>query len=124
MAQFQDPVTTAADISVTVNTPPMLLANLAGFSYQAVLTGAPVGTLKLQMSNDRGNTTNNGQAASGSTTNAGVTNWTDITGSSFAVAAAGNWGWDYTLPGFRWVRLVYTATSGTGSMSVTFQAKG
>lgn len=119
MQQFQDLILNSGDASITQNTQAVYIANIAGFSYQAVLTGAPVGTLKLQMSNDAGTIT-----SAAAHTGTGVTNWTDITGSSFAVAAAGNWGWDYTLPAFRWVRLVYTPTSGTGTISVTVSAKG
>lgn len=123
MAQFQKQLLNAVDITTGptgTTTAAMFLVNLpAAFSFQTVLTGAPVGTLKLQMSNDVGTIT-----SAADHTGLGVVNWTDITGSSFAVAAAGNWGWDYTVPGFRWVRLVYTPTSGTGTISVTFQAKG
>ena len=119
MNNFQIQLQNGLDASITETTAAMFLANLMGFSFQTVLTGSPVGTLKLQMSNDVGTIT-----SAADHTGTGVTNWTDITGSSFSVAAAGNWGWDYTLPGFRWVRMVYTPASGTGTISTTFQAKG
>lgn len=120
MAQFQKQLMNALDASVEQDSQAMFLVNLpAAFSFQAVLTGAPAGTLKLQMSNDVGTIT-----SAADHTGLGITNWTDVTGSSFTVAAAGNWGWDYTVPGFRWVRLVWIPTSGTGAISVTFQAKG
>lgn len=70
------------------------------FAIQAVYTGSPVGTLKLQSSNDG-------------------TNWDDIAGSTVAVSAAGSQTWNYTGAGFGKVRLVYTATSGTGSLTAT-----
>lgn len=118
MNNFQTQLLKSADASVTQTTAPIFLANLAGFSFQAVFTGAPVGSVYLQMSNDAGTVT-----SAAAHTGTGVTNWTVITGSTFAVSGSGNFGWDYTLAGFRWVQLVYAPTSGTGTVSVTFQGK-
>ncbi len=73
-------------------------------SVQAVFTGAPVGTLKLQVSNN------------------GVT-WTDLTGSSTAISAAGNLVYDLWAPSYPMIRLVYTKTSGTGALNATVSLK-
>jgi hypothetical protein len=45
-----------------------------------------------------------------------VVNWTDITDSPQGIAAAGNHVWQFENAGFNWVRVVYTAVSGTGSL--------
>lgn len=80
------------------------------FSLMLVWTGTPTGSFKLQCSNDM-------QAP---------TNWEDVTGSSFAVAgAAGQLVFNYDTAPFKWVRLVYTSTSGTGTITVAqYHAKG
>jgi hypothetical protein len=83
---------------------------LVAISGVAVLTGAPVGALTIQASNDflQGN-----QLA---------TNWATIPNTSVAVSAAGT----YLLPKidvcYTRVRIVWTPTSGTGF--VTAQIKG
>lgn len=74
------------------------------FAIQAVWTGSPVGNLKVQFSNDL---TDNPTK---------VTNWT--TASTQAISAAG----DYTADiqsGAKWVRLLYSRTSGTGTITST-----
>lgn len=87
------------------------------FSIQATITGSPVGVLSLQGSNDFGreNAPFNPSV---------VANWTEITGSSAAVSGAGSVMWNYQNCGFKWVRLVYVATSGTGSIVARFNSKG
>lgn len=99
------------DMSTTINGPAMGLEQSLHFSFMVKWTGTPTGTFKLQASND---------------IDATVTDWEDIPGSSVAVAgAAGQQVWNYTNAPFRFVRLVYTATSGSGTLSkALFSAKG
>lgn len=94
------------------------LQQMFGFSIQAVMTDAPVGTLKLQVSNDIV------QPSLGTDPAANVTNWIDYTGSSQSISAAGNFLWDVADANYRWVRAVYTKTSGTGALTFTFFGKG
>lgn len=75
------------------------------YSIQAVYTGSPVGTLSLASSND------------------GVT-WDTITGTSTAVSAAGSTMFNVTITGYKWVRLEYVATSGTGTLNAFYVGKG
>lgn len=94
--------------TTTVSSAALLVERTDTFSIQAVWTGTPTGAFKLQGSNDVG-TTDDG---------AGVTNWTDIAGSSSSVSgAAGNQLWTVGLCGYRWVQLVYTNASGTGTVA-------
>jgi hypothetical protein len=70
-------------------------------SVQAVWTGTPTGTLKLQLSDDPT-----------------ATAWTDFSGSATAVSGAADsfeWSFDNAVS---FVRVVYTATSGAGTLDV------
>lgn len=87
---------------------------LAIGSIQAVFDGAPNGILKLQISNDFA-PTNPTQT---------ITNWSDYTGSQVAVTGSGNWAWNIEPLGFRWLRLAYVPTSGTGTLNAIAVAKG
>lgn len=84
---------------------------------QATWTGSPVGNFTLETSADQGN-----QNVYPPT---GITNWSTYTGSSQAAGGAGgSFSWRIIQSPSRWVRLVFTFTSGTGSVSARFQAKG
>jgi len=79
-------------------TPGFCLDRCIGYAIQAVWTGAsaPVGTLRLQGSNDN------------------VT-FTNLTGSDQAVSAAGDFIWKDSTPYYKFVRLAWVRTSGGGS---------
>jgi hypothetical protein len=94
------------------NMTPIWLGHICNFSIQLVFTGAPVGTFKLQCSNDPG--TAQGPGIPQAT---GVVNWTDIADSGAPITAAGDLVYQYENAGFPWVRVVYTATSGSGSLT-------
>lgn len=118
-----DPVVilSAGDMSTaSLNSVGIDLNQTVLYSIQAVFTGAPVGTLKLQISNDFVAT----PTAGGANLASAVTHWTDYTGSSYSVSAAGDFAWNVFDVGYRWVRMVYTKTSGTGSLTATFCGKG
>lgn len=92
--------------------------------------GAPVnsgaGTLKLQISNDNPVPTLSGPP-NGADPAAKVVYWTDYSGSSQSVVAAtgtSSFLWNVIYPGYRWVRAVYTATSGSGIMTINYMGKG
>lgn len=108
----------SGDMSGSVTSIGIDLQQLLSYSIQAVFTDAPVGTFKLQWSNDEV------QVSSGSNPAANVVNWTDYTGTSQAVSAAGNYGWIGAWAGFRWIRLVYTRSSGSGTLNAVFCGKG
>lgn len=79
-------------------TPGFCLDRALGYAIQAVWTGstAPVGTLRLQGSNDN------------------IT-FTNLTGSDQAVNGAGDFIWKDSTPYYKFVRLQYARTSGGGS---------
>lgn len=100
------------DLSISEVTRPLWLGHICNYAIQLVFTGSPVGTFNLQCSNDPG-LPDGGLTPQAS----GVTNWTDITGSSQGISAAGNIVWNVENAGYTWVRVNYVATSGTGSLS-------
>lgn len=113
-------ILTAGDLSqATVTSNGIDLQQLYVASIQAVYTGSPVGTFVVQVSNDivKIDPSVANQAAN-------VVNWIDYSGSSLAISAAGSNMWNLTDMGYRWVRLKYTKTSGTGAVTAIFTAKG
>lgn len=97
---------------------PQLLDQVFIYCIQIEWTGTPVGTFKLQGSCDKGYLEPSGVVT-------GVTNWTDLTG--FSQAAGGGVGtvqFVESQVGYRWVRIVYTAGSSTGTVNATISIKG
>lgn len=81
------------------------LVDLYRFAIQVVFTGVDVvGTLKLQASLDN------------------VT-WVDVANSAQAVTASANHIWDVQAAGYRWVRVNWDYTSGTGNITATIAIK-
>lgn len=98
------------------------------WSIQAEWTGAPVGTLTIEVSNDivpvAPATPSNGNPV-GPNPAANVVNWSTYTGSAVVVSGtSGNWMYISQLGPYRWVRLSYTATSGTGTLNAVMFGKG
>jgi hypothetical protein len=101
----------STDMSANITSNAIWLGHIANFAIQLTFTGSPTGTFKLQASNDEG--ANDLKLA-----DASITNWTDVDGSDQAITEAGNHMWNVQNCGYRWVRVVYTFTSGTGSITV------
>lgn len=94
------------------------------YSIEAVFTGAPVGSLNLEVSNDIVPVASSNSNPVGADPAANVVNWVTYTGSSTAVSGSGNFLWNVLEAGYRWVRVSYTATSGSGSCSIQMSSKG
>ena len=97
------------------------LNQIYGYCIQAVWTGTPTGTFKLQASADPSDI----QLRNA---NQQPVNWTDVANSSQAVTIAGSYMWNVTEIMYGWVRLVYTDTSSGASTAVltvsTINTKG
>lgn len=80
--------------------------------------GTAVGTVKLQACNDASNTTSGPERPSSA-----LANWYDLT---FTGAVSGDTLVNFSDPDctYRWVRVVYTRTSGTSTFTVRAQQKG
>lgn len=110
--------TTSGDLAeAALYSNPISLRHLSAFSVQLVATGSPTGSFKLQMSNDNPDHTGNKYPTS-------TMNWTDLDGSSISITTSGNVGWNATGAGYLWLRVVWTKTSGTGSITGRFNGKG
>ena len=101
------------DLSGSFSSNAILIAHASYYAIQLLFTGTPQGTFKLQASNDIG------QAQRGTEVDRGnlITNWTDITGSPQAITEAGNHMWAVECAPYRWVRVVWTPTGGSGSLT-------
>lgn len=96
----------AVSMAASINSTGLDLQGRTSYSIHSVFTGSPVGTIKVQISNDLVS-----EASS-------VSTWTDYTGSSTAISAAGDLFYKIQRNGERWARLVYTFSSGSGSLTV------
>lgn len=111
------PIIVAHSLAATFKSAAIYLEQDMVVSIQAIWSGAPVGNFSLQTS------CNPAQPLEGA--NIPESDWTDYTGSSTAAGgAAGNVTWRVATLGDRWMRVVYTFTSGTGSVDARFNAKG
>jgi hypothetical protein len=108
-----------SDASVNQTSLPAVTDHSWGYAVQVIVTGTAAGTVKLQGSCDPGPNANF-QAANDTT----VINWTDIANSSQPVTGAGTVTYDVVKTAYPWVRVVYTASSGTGTIAAHFNAKG
>lgn len=105
-------IKTNESLGASFSTDAILLDQIYGFNFQAILTGSPNGTFKLQASNDDVKEPTM------------VSNWVDIADSSQAVTTSGSIMWDYNGAFFKWVRVVFTFSSGSGAATIIFSAKG
>ena len=107
-----------------ITSSPTIILDMYAGSYALSWTGSsPVGTVSIQGSNDYS------QNAEGNVMNAGTWNVLTVNYNGSAVTTipitgnTGNGIIDITATGIYAVRLIYTAGSGTGSLTVTMIAK-
>lgn len=107
--------------TTTIVSNPIPLDQIYGFAIQAIWTGSPTGAIKLQASCDSpGRET--AQSNGGPDT---VTNWTDVTNSSYSISgSAGNYMWNFNGSFYRYIRVSYTNSSGTGTLTAQITPKG
>jgi hypothetical protein len=106
-------------MNTNITSAPYNVQQIYGVAIQAVFTGTPTGTFKLQASADPATSYNPagaGQAGMAGSNN--PTNWSDIEDSSYTVSAAGNYVWNVFDIMYTYIRLVYTDTSGGTSTAV------
>ena len=108
-------------LAASFNSDPFRVSSMIAAAVQAVVSGSAAldGTLKLQASCDVGSYGLDGLIAASS-----IPNWTDITGTSQAITADGANMWNVDAIGFRWLRVAYTKTAGTGTLAISASAKG
>lgn len=89
-------------MSSSFNSSALRLLLAASSNIQLAFSGSPVGTFKLQSSADV------------TEVESELVNWDDIPDSSQAISAAGTHTWNINAR-YKWIRVVYTRSSGTGS---------
>jgi len=102
---------------------PLWVGNTVNYAIQAVYTGTPNGTFRLQGCNDEGQIS----AMALSVVDDGLVNWSNIDESAIVVIAAGNLLYNAQDVGYRWVRLAWTDTSSSNPSTLTvcrFNGKG
>ena len=115
MPTTQELILNAGNMTLTLHSLVIDLGATNTGSIQAVFAGAPVGSLFLEISNDI--------ISPGSDPNSAVSNWTTYAGSAYSVAAAGNYMFNISNMGYKWLRMTYAPSSGTGSLSATSAVK-
>jgi hypothetical protein len=104
-----DPVSLSSDWT----SEPVYIYQIVALAIQLVFTGSPVGNFTLQCSNDE------------YSSNLAPQNWTTLDGSAQSITEAGNHTWNIQDAGYRWIRVVYTRTSGSGNLTVArYNGKG
>ena len=98
----------SSSMTASITSEPFSVLTSAFCAVQAVYTGSPVGSLKLQASNSGLNSAT----------------WVDIPGATDAVTAAGSTIFNLAPIGYGYLRLVYTFTSGSGTLEVLGVGKG
>ncbi len=96
----------------TANGDAIPVPNAFAMSFQYTATGTLAGTLKVQFSNDTYQP--NSKIA--------PTNWTDIPSATSSVVAATGSGLAKIDLCYNWIRIVMTASGGTGTVSVRIKA--
>lgn len=119
MRTLNEVLLNAGDASGDLESSVLDLEQIMGFAITAVITGTAAGTIKLQGSTDPGK-----PGPAQGTLGIDVVNWTDIAGSSQAVSGAGTVTWNFSGAFYKWAKVVYTSTSGTGSITCIANAKG
>lgn len=119
------PVFTNQTMTGTINSIGCEINQEFSWSIQAEWTGAPVGAFTIQVSNDNAPLAASTSNPVGPDPAANVVNWSTYTGSAVVTTGApGNWTWIAQLAPYKWVRLSYTATSGTGTVNANLFGKG
>lgn len=96
------------DMAASFNSSSIDLLYYREYSATFVFTGSPVGTLKIQGSNDTSD----------------PSSWVDIENSSSSIAAAGSILYEVSEVAVSFIRFVYTRSSGSGTINGKLTAKG
>lgn len=103
---YESSYISGGDMSADITGPAQDLSYIIGYSVQAVWSGSPVGNIIVQCSND------------------GIT-WKDITSTTTATGGgAGSVILNIVDAMYKKSRVIFSRTSGTGTLNVVLMAKG
>lgn len=100
-------IVTDTAMTSNITSPSLDMSKVEAVVFFASWTGSPVGTIKLQVS-----LTEN------------TNDFVDLLDSQQTVNGAGKFMWNVTETNFDQIRLVYTFSSGSGTLNVRVNAKG
>lgn len=86
----------------------LALDSFSNFAIYAKYTGTPNGEIKLEASLD--NTSS-------------PTNWVQVGGSAVTIIGADDVIWNMSNASYKWIRVKYVRTSGTGTLNVNYNVK-
>jgi hypothetical protein len=104
----------AVDATTNPNSTPVNLENMSGFSVTAICTSSATGTGKLQC--------HNGRSVIGDGSDLPASGWVDVAGSSQTVSSTAAT-WNVTNAFYRWMRVAYSNSSGTGTITAEVTGK-
>lgn len=102
---FNYKVITDAAMTGNIESSVIDTSRITSVVFYAKWTGSPVGSIKLQVSIDD-------------------VNYVDLPSSSQAVSGAGDFMWNVTDTNYDKIKVVYTFTSGSGTLNVQANGKG
>ena len=105
MAVEQGILLKAASLGADVASVAVNIEHITRMSLHLILTGTPVGAIQLQCSND--------PVADGDS----VINWIDYTDGVAAVSGAMGVMFNLKEISFKWIRVIYVRSSGTGAIT-------
>ncbi len=117
MRAYNEVLLAAGNAAGNLTTAPLQLEYAFGYAMQFIFTGTPSGTIQLQVSCDAPINANF------STATYVPTDWVNF-GSPITVTSGANQVVNSVNAYYPYVRAVYTATSGTGTLTVTGNVKG
>lgn len=106
-------IVTNGNMIATITSSVVPLDNVQDFSIEGIWTGSPNGSIIVQVSNDMVN----------SSAAIAANSWVDYTNTSQTITTAGNFLWNFTNQNMKWLRVVYTFSSGTGTLNVIYGRK-
>ena len=113
-------LTSPGDLSTDFQSTAIWIGHAHMYSIQLLFTGSINGDFKLQASNDPGKPNNVTEL-----TRDNIQNWTEVADSTQRVMSAGDHLYSIEASPYRWVRVVFERTSGSGSLtSIRFNSKG
>lgn len=119
------PIIVNGDMSSPVNSIGIDINQEFTWSIQAIWTGTPIGTLTIQVSNDIVPVYSSPTNPVGNNPAQNVVNWTTYSNSQVPINGnSGNWTYVAQLSPYRWVRLVYTPSMGSGTINANLFMKG
>ncbi len=99
-------IVTNGDMSGNITSLSTNIDEVVSYCVQATFTGSPVGSIKVQASNDPT-----------------LLGYGDVTESIASVTGAGTYILNVEFPSYSYVQLVYTSSSGSGTMNAKLNTK-